>query len=196
MGVVERGKRGRKKREPKLNTFVSALTYHKSYENRGLIVFTLQVHPSPPLSLHHHPTPPPCSTPPPHPRPQQQQHPTTTSLTQLPADTSYVCSPSAGANPLAPTDSWDLPHLTFLLPDIPITPTASPARSTLQLLSSPPAPLLQLSSTVAHSDTTGMQRHSALSHRDTEADCCSDEPLVVHKNFEKTKTHVICILFA
>lgn len=56
-GCRREGKRRREKKEPKLNTFVSALTYHKSYENRGLIVFTLQVHPHPPT-----PSPPPNTT--------------------------------------------------------------------------------------------------------------------------------------
>lgn len=69
-----RGKR-EEKREPKLNTFVSALTYHKSYENRGLIVFTLQVHPPTTTTLHCHPTPPPRYIPSPPTPPEQQQGP-------------------------------------------------------------------------------------------------------------------------
>lgn len=136
MGVVEKAREGekkkRKKKEPKLNTFVSALTYHKSYENRGLIVFTLQVHPPPlpssPLSLHHHPTPPPSSTPPP------------PCLTQLPADASCVCSPSAGANLQAPADLWALPHLRFYYLTSLSPPLLTPLTPLSRLLSALPRP--------------------------------------------------------
>lgn len=114
-----RGKR-EEKREPKLNTFVSALTYHKSYENRGLIVFALQVHPPPPTpaftaTQHHHP----AISPHPHPvrssngGPSPTATTTTTSFIQLPADGSCVSSQSAGAALWAPADPCALPHLKF-----------------------------------------------------------------------------------
>lgn len=101
---------GKEGGEPKLNTFVSALTYHKSYENRGLIVFTLQVHPPP--TLHHHPTPPPSSNPPSS-AATGAPPPPATSFIQLPADGSCVSSQSAGAGLWAPADPRALPQLRF-----------------------------------------------------------------------------------
>lgn len=115
------GERGRGK-EPKLNTFVSALTYHKSYENRGLIVFTLQVHPPP--TQHHHPAitlpcsaatgaPPPALPPPP---------PSYSCLQMAPV----LVSQSAGfVGPPRPASSQ------ILLPDIQFTPTAKHPRWSL-----------------------------------------------------------------
>lgn len=117
VGISGCGGKREEKREPKLNTFVSALTYHKSYENRGLIVFALQVHPHPPppftTTQHHHPAIPP-TPPPPLLSSNRGPSPTaTTSFIQLPADGSCVSSQSAGAALWAPADPCALPHLKF-----------------------------------------------------------------------------------
>lgn len=87
-------------------------------------------------------------------------------LTQLPADASCVCSPSAGAKLQAPADLWALPHLRFYyltsLSPPPLTPAHSPNLT----------PPLRLSSdTLTHSHATGMLWHSAPSHQAAETDC-------------------------
>lgn len=127
-GCSGEGKREGKKR-PKLNTFVSALTYHKSYENRGLIVFTLQVPP-----LHHHPTPPPSSTPPPPVLSSSSPPPPYThSCLQMPP----VFALRLQAQISRPRRLLGPASSQILLPDIPITPLLTPL--TPLSVPSPPA---------------------------------------------------------